>query len=360
MDNNIIDTNIVLPRSLSISGADTHLYRIGLSLHPINGFKRSRFYNPLFVFIIISQAFIRELIYIRCSSVTDFEFHILIGNFGYLLGNSIIVNIGLLSVTTISLSSILINYHNSKNNVTPTHINIFKMMAGLMPSKCIGIYDKKICHKLLKSTRIMMKIGIIGEKMVFIGAFLIIILSHLPFISTTKLFIISIFHSFVWGITFHYINIILVWQLIYFYIIAYYLRLKLNDLNKCLLNIFGNNENININIIYMKTIMKRYNDIFLEINDYNLNYWSKFLGIFWLNISAIISTICYIEFFGNNTILYKTAIFPFIFLYSYLLLIIIHICAQIQYNTYKSYKLFNSIFYNIRPRSLIKLKVSNN
>jgi hypothetical protein len=53
------DPNKLLPNGIIIDSAGTHLYGIGLSLFPYNLTKRSKFHNPLFIFIVNYEVLIR-------------------------------------------------------------------------------------------------------------------------------------------------------------------------------------------------------------------------------------------------------------------------------------------------------------
>ena len=83
MDNKI-NPNKLIPKSLVISGADTHLYRIGLSLFEVRGVRRRRWYNPVIMFASLTHL-VRFLIYLKFTSVEDPEFHLYIGNICYFI-----------------------------------------------------------------------------------------------------------------------------------------------------------------------------------------------------------------------------------------------------------------------------------
>ena len=49
------DPKKILPPNAIIKSIDSHLYRIGLSLFPVENRQRSVFYNPKLIFIILYQ-----------------------------------------------------------------------------------------------------------------------------------------------------------------------------------------------------------------------------------------------------------------------------------------------------------------
>ena len=62
--------------------------------------------------------------------------------------------------------------------------------------------------------------------------------------------------------------------MLYFYIIAYYLKSKLKELNNRLMN----KKLKNIELI---RIIRSLNKIYSEIYEYNSEHWSYYLGIVW-------------------------------------------------------------------------------
>ncbi len=84
-------------------------------------------------------------------------------------------------------------------------------------------------------------------------------------IPNSLLFTILCYHNF---------NINL-WQFMYFNIMCYYLKIKIKEQNKKISLLFECNKIRNINLI--TKAIRSMNSLYLEINDYNINYWSKYL-----------------------------------------------------------------------------------
>ena len=165
------------------------------------------------------------------------------------------------------------------------------------------------------------------------------------------MFLIIIFQTILWSYVCHYMYSIIDWQFVYYYIITYYLKF-FNKILRNLINssIFVNNKNI-------LAIIENFHQIYKEINEYNNNYWSKFLCIIWLNISVIIACICSLALFLDNILIFKIAIIPLILYFISILIFIIRISAAIYIESNNSYQLFNSLFCLIRYRTVVKFKV---
>ena len=128
------------------------------------------------------------------------------------------------------------------------------------------------------------------------------------------------------------------------------MNLKLNLLNGKLKSIIISNERLR----YWKVIaiIRGYYEIHSEINEYNSNYWSKFLCIFWFNMSSVISLIFFVQLFSGNYF-FKLLVIPLIFLFSGFLLFIIHISSDIYIESNNSYQLLNSLFFTTRTEGRV-------
>ena len=288
---NIINPNKLIPKSFVITSADTHLYRIGLSLFNTNGIKRKLIYNPVIIFIISFQLLLRNLIFMFMSNdkYQDSLFHLYLGNFTYLVTNRNELAIMPCSIIMISICSQIMNWNNYRNGIQPVDNIVFKMMSGLITPKSIGINDGIMCYKLL----IISRNGFIAAKYVSNSVFFLInsmIISIIyPLITNNISILISIINALSWSISCHYIYAIIVYQTVYYYIITYYLKIKLNLLNEKLKSIIKSNKYLRYSKVII--IIRDYYKIHSEINEYNSNYWSIFLSLIWLNITIIISII---------------------------------------------------------------------
>jgi hypothetical protein len=60
--NNNLHSSKILSSDIVIEFPGTHSHRIGLSYFPFGSIKRNRFFNPLFILIVISFLFVRCII----------------------------------------------------------------------------------------------------------------------------------------------------------------------------------------------------------------------------------------------------------------------------------------------------------
>ena len=102
------------------------------------------------------------------------------------------------------------------------------------------------------------------------------ILSYMYFTNIITTIIFGIPTSINIMLVTHFIGNIFIGKIIYFYILCRYLRLKLKNLNENVLQMKRG-----IRFIRIQNILNEFNEIYLEINEYNTTYWSKFLLIIW-------------------------------------------------------------------------------
>src|SRR5215475_8568338 len=117
---NVIKMSRVLPQSMAIAKAGTHLHSIGLSLYkPLNARNRSRHKHPFLVFIAFVLWELRQIGFIVIPEQNQ-QFYTLYGDWFYFVGMRIQCSICVILYIIIPLMSQLIHYYNYKNGVKPT------------------------------------------------------------------------------------------------------------------------------------------------------------------------------------------------------------------------------------------------
>jgi len=349
------DPKRLLPSNIRIDSAETHLYRIGLSLFPNGIIKRNRFHNPILIFIIQIYLIIKSIISLLING-EDSDIFIIIGDYGYFLGLKLHVDIVFIFVTSISLVSQLIHYYNYKNDIKPSYLKPFEMISGLISPKSIGLTDEKEIYKIIKISKILFKsrvyLVIAISSAVFIG-------SLITFISfTDDLFlIIGSLHSLLYGIAGYFMYTIIYQQLIYFYIICYYFKSKLKFINDNMRQISKERRIGRNNFDFYNTIQSL-NGIYSEISNYNNNYWSKFLLSVWILLSIIISSVTYCGLFGKIGLILQIVCLYTVLVFTSILIFIITTASSINLEANKSYRLLNSLMslkIRLLPNNRIKV-----
>jgi hypothetical protein len=134
---------------------------------------------------------------------------------------------------------------------------------------------------------------------------------------------------------------IILYQMVYFYLICYYMRIKTNECNNKIRNYLKNR--IALNDKRAENLMTELNLIYSEIEDYNQNYWSKYLFWVWILLSTIINMFLYLAIFAKVNF-----IFRFVFIYGsivfiFTLILIINSASSVHLEVNKSYQLIYSL-----------------
>ena len=345
----------VLPQELVISGADSHVYRIGLSLFkPKYYVKRSLFYKPIIVFIISFLQLIRSFALLILPIYEDKFIYLYLGDIGYFIGFTREYNAIICLLELIVIISQFIHYYNYRNGIKPMDLRVFQMISGLISPKSIQINDKLLVYKLCKITKMSFKF-MEYFKIIFSAwsfCFCIIIFSISIKISYIEITAIIIPNIMLWSIMFLYAFPAFGYQIIYYLIITYYLILKLKAINTK----FDNKVK---NFFF---IWRQLNAIYVEIIEYNDIFWSKFLCLLWMTSSAYIA----LSIYAN----YSMYIHQFHFIlryfftgclifYSLLFIFILHLTSDLYNQCFSIYKTLNSkqILLN-RFQTRLKIKVS--
>jgi len=139
------------------------------------------------------------------------------------------------------------------------------------------------------------------EKTLPIFSFILSILSFIINCSILNTVIYGIPHTIPFTLACYYVYSINIWQVEYFYIICYYVKVKLKQFNQIISNKLKSKKKINRR--FNQSIISSLNSLYFKINAYNTNFWSKYLLSIWLILgSVIIDSLYFIIFVPMNII----------------------------------------------------------
>ena len=211
-------------------------------------------------------------------------------------------------------------------------------MSGSVAPSSVGLNDKRDIRQLLKFKPVFKIVVLHYRVLSYTLSFVIVITA---FIVNEDLYTIVIYGvpNAIWmGIWNSPIVAFIFSQFFYFYLICKYLKMKINNLNKIVIESEKSNNYLEI----LRTLRK-YNSLYKEIDEYNTTYWSKFLFIIWLYMGLLLTVLLFVVFFRDVFI-------PIKIIFCYALLIafgIIHfmfiIASSLNSSVHRPYKLLNSI-----------------
>src|SRR6185437_1551982 len=97
--------------------------------------------------------------------------------------------------------------------------------------------------------------------------------------------------------------------------------------------------------IYFLKLLTELNDIYTEVNEYNDNYYSKFLYFMWNTYTILISCYTYFAFYGNNdSYLMRVIFITIVIMIMEFLILLIYISSALYNQTNRTYILLNILY----------------
>ena len=349
-----IDPGRLLPSELVISGAEEHLYRIGLSLFECeSGIKRKSIYNPKLVFIVYFIHFIRSFVFIYFGSELSEEVHLYLGDGDYLLNGKNLINALCFVTGIMSLLPQYLNYSNFKNGLKPVDLRVFKMVSGLVTPQSVGLEDSDQIIDFVLKFKICLKIITKSIQSIVIIFFFVGIILYIPRYTVIQIIVITIPNIVFWQFWLNYVHASLFFHMFYYFFLTYYLKLKLKTINSRLIKI---RKLANYSI---GQIIKDLADFCIEVDECNTIYWSQYLFIIWLTLGSIISMLVFLTLFIEEGLtMIKILFLNIIATDLTLLLLVIAISSEIYSEIEKCFKRLNSCYSNRKMSLYMKLKVN--
>ena len=345
-DQLFIDLNKNLPEELVINDIDHTLYEIGLIVRSRKEFvkKRSVVNHPTVIFTLIFIMLMSKIIPIIIGQ--SYSTAIVLGDIGFFIGLNNRFNIYQVILNWPLICSQLIYYYNFKRGIKPSFLRVFRMMAGRLEPASVGITDQEQLCKLLKVTRISMKLMKLNSNYLFpvlgFSFFTLLYLLKTDLLATLTFGLIqTILLTFVS----HYIGNIYGYQFLFFYLLCRYLRLKLKNLNKIVLE-----RKCGFRLISIENILQSFDQIYNETSEYNTTYWSKFLFNVLMSFSIAMVMLLWMVLYTNlPTYLFVLSVYLSVIFWS-VFVFTIFTAASVNSVTDKSYRIMNSLAVSLRNK----------
>src|SRR5258708_5317709 len=127
INNNVVVLHKLIPWSLIIVRASTHLYSIGLSHYkPLNATNRELIDRPLFTIIFLTINVIKQIVLILLPEQNN-NIYAIMGDLAYYFGKNISKYFDILFIVCfiLVLLSQLLNFYNYIYGIKPRDLNIF-------------------------------------------------------------------------------------------------------------------------------------------------------------------------------------------------------------------------------------------
>lgn len=330
-----------LPPDIVIHSAEAHMFRIGLSLFENESTKRIKLHNPIFITLVNIISLMRCIISLLLPKENE-KLFIINGDFSYFLGIRIHFNIAYGLYILLALTSQLLHYINYKNDIKPIYLKPFAMMSGLISPQSIGLTNGDEIYKLIKKSKLTFFVCRLNTEItVPVFAFTLNIFPFIIKCSILDIILFGIPHSILFCCCCHFIFNINLWKVVYFYLVCNYLKIKLREVNNELINKIGKRNRIT----NAKTIglIKKLSSIYSEIDDYNNNFWSKYLLSIWLIFRSVINTTLYLTIFGQMHIICRIVFIYAVSIFIITFMFIVNTASSVTLEAMRSYKLLNNL-----------------
>ena len=125
--------------------------------------------------------------------------------------------------------------------------------------------------------------------------------------------------------------------------ITYYLKAKIQELNTCVEYTLTMGQSYANRNVFISSIIHEFNRIYIEISDYNRQYWCKYLGAIWAIIGAIVAFITYVVTLADAHDMFVKCFLSVYFVVNWSSLIFIIQTSDSIYNAVgNTHKLLNS------------------
>jgi hypothetical protein len=334
-----IDVDKPLPTELILNCAQNRLYKIGLIVRSETREKRSIFHKPLLVFGVNIILIVKCIISLLLNEEND-KLLIINGDFGHFFGAKTHLNVIVFLFTLLALISQLIHYYNYKNHIKQTYFKVFEMMSGLVSPKSIGLTNKKQIYELIKTSKILFLFSELNNKILV--PLMALTFNLFAFIINRSIFETLVFgipNSLLFALSIHYSYSTNVWQMVYFYLICRYIKIKFNETNDLISNALLKRKFMKIKKVLR--LIRSLDAKYCELNQLNDEFWSKFLLLIWLIFGTLTVFDLYVLIFTELNIFLRSIIFYTFIILSLLFLLIINAASSVNYSANKVYKLLN-------------------
>ena len=355
-----LDPNKKLPEIWRIPSAAHHLYRFGISFYPNGCTKRPLIYHPIIVLLMPFILWIKFTYSVLDPGLsTKYWDYLIVGDFGYFMNCRFHLNLTASVAYGMAIMIHLLHIINYFLKREPTYMLVFHMMSGNISPKSIGLTNPLNIKDIIKKTRLALKVAYFLSNFMGAEAFCLTFCAFIFSVPFTQFIYIGLPHTIAFTVSSLYIFRNISYHIIYFYIISYYITSKLREINTELRNAIKTKIILNL---YQTS--KTFNEIYLEINEYDSQFWSKFLFIVWMSSSGVIALLIFILLGGEDRMDSHIIMINAIFFFAILSSILIETGGSLSLEVKKTYKLLASYkFVSLRkplfliPKARYALKV---
>jgi hypothetical protein len=163
-----------------------------------------------------------------------------------------------------------------------------------------GIRDKNLAMKILKLSRIVLMICCSYVISIATGCMIAFLLVFGLSYSLANFLVFGISWTIIWSVWSYHSNEAAFYFPGYFFIVCYYLKLRLSSIDKRLKNFIKYSKRFSMisNISIIRRLLRDHNKLCKQIDEYN-EYWKKYLTLTYVIFVFLICFITYVVFISS-------------------------------------------------------------
>ena len=346
----------VLPEHLRVGPAHRKLSEIGLYV-PVPKNAIVKWYsNPHLISIILGLFIIQN--YLLLVIPPEYELtHIILGDWSELLGIGDHLKIATLCWGGFNIAQHMIYYYNFNIGNEPTFMGVFEMMSGMVTPNSIGLSDPQTVFRLMRISRILFSLtNYIASYQALGPVTLLVMLAYAYNTLWWQTLVFGVPNAMFYGVVCYCHFRISLWHLNYFYLMCLYLKFKIQTLNTIIIELISTKRyNYFIN---MWKIFHSINRVYVEINEYNSSYWSKYLLSVWLLLGSVVIFGLFIVIFMTFNMFTKLILAYMLSIIVTMFLFIIFTASSLHSEVNNSRKTLNELYFYQMNTTLFRTQKS--
>lgn len=330
-----------LDKELVINSAGSDFYAIGLSLFPYINSQRKPLYNPYFVFFVILGYTLKLILSLTIVSSEEKVF-LLMGDWTYFLGARYHMSASAITYGILASFSQLTHFWYYWKGIEPSYLEPFKVIAGFLCPIDVGLIEREDVVRLVRRS----KWYYMAAKPVLMSRIPVaLLLSSVPFFLHSRSpldLIAALFWVIVFTLWVHFTAGFLIYQILYFSILCFYLKIKVKRLNQKISTAIKSKRAATPQEI--KSMAKQFLLVHKEICRTNGNHWSLFLLLVVIACIVICNMCNYTFFFGTlNLVLRVVFLYMSLLFYAFLLFVLMT-ASSVVIESDKTFTILNFLY----------------
>jgi len=226
----------------------------------------------------------------------------------------------------------------------------------------LGMTDRKIAINLIKRSKIILFLSGLYIHGVTFGCFIIAVMTFAFNLSLWDFILFGILWSILWPVWTYTCGSLAFWSAAYYYIVCYYLKIRLNSIQNKLRDLLSKSRTSKIRskCSTIKQILEEHNDLCRKIDNYN-KFWRKYLTITLLIFISLVCFLSYLVFFPPMKWSLRLEFSVVLMGHTFLIIVLTYSASTISHFNYTLFRDLNSVNvkFNFSPNMKIRASLKH-